>query len=88
MSHLIDQSYIHSCHRKLKVRNTPLTASYYRNASNNFGPALNKHLPIVLQLVKRKQDLASTERIHELKEILLRNGGTEAEKIVRDAGLK
>jgi hypothetical protein len=41
-----------------------------------------------LQLVKRKEDLASTERIHELKEILLRNGGTEAEKIVGDAGLK
>jgi hypothetical protein len=41
-----------------------------------------------LQLVKRKQDLSSTERIHELKEILLLNGGTEAEKIVRDAGLK
>jgi hypothetical protein len=49
---------------------------------------LNKHLPIVLQLVKRKQDLAATERIHELKEILVRNGGSEAERIVREAGLK
>jgi hypothetical protein len=37
----------------LKYPRSPLNVSY-RNASNNFGPALNKHLPIVLQLVKRK----------------------------------
>lgn len=60
----------------------------YRNASNNFGPALNKHLPIVLQLVKKKQDLAAKERIHELKQILILNGGEEAEIIVNKMGLK
>jgi len=34
-----------------------------KNASVNFGPALNKHLPIVLQLIRKKQDLASKERL-------------------------
>jgi len=28
-----------------------------------FGPALNKHLPHILPLVKAKQDLASEERL-------------------------
>eukprot|EP00347_Sterkiella_histriomuscorum_P010627 403375543 len=59
-----------------------------KNASNNFGPALNKHLPLVLQLVKKKQDLAAVERIHELKEILIQNGGEEAELVVNKMGLK
>lgn len=34
-----------------------------RNQSDNFGPALNKHLKIILPLVKKRQDLASNERI-------------------------
>lgn len=59
-----------------------------KNASNNFGPALNKHLPLALQFVKKKQDLASVERIHELKAILIANGGSEAEIIVSRAELK
>eukprot|EP00350_Pseudokeronopsis_sp_OXSARD2_P009056 CAMPEP_0170550984 /NCGR_PEP_ID=MMETSP0211-20121228/8998_1 /TAXON_ID=311385 /ORGANISM="Pseudokeronopsis sp., Strain OXSARD2" /LENGTH=85 /DNA_ID=CAMNT_0010857855 /DNA_START=591 /DNA_END=846 /DNA_ORIENTATION=- len=50
-----------------------------KNASNNFGPALNKHLPLVIPLIKKKQELASKERIQELKEILIMNGGDEAE---------
>lgn len=50
-----------------------------KNASNNFGPALNKHLPLMLRMVKKKQDLASIERIHELKAILIANGGEEAQ---------
>jgi len=33
-------------------------------------------------MVKKKQDLASKERIGELKQILIANGGAEAEKIV------
>jgi hypothetical protein len=49
-----------------------------KNASNNFGPALNKHLPVMLQMIKKKQDLASTERIRELQAILIANGGHEA----------
>lgn len=40
---------------------------------------MNKHLPIILQLVKKRQDLASVDRIHELKQILVQNGGVEAE---------
>ena len=59
-----------------------------KNASNNFGPALNKHLPMALQMIKKKQDLASIERIHDLKHILVTNGGPEAEKIVMSAQLK
>lgn len=59
-----------------------------RNASNNFGPALNKHLPIVLELIKKKQDLASTERIAELQEILVNNGGEKAEEVITRVKLK
>lgn len=59
-----------------------------KNASNNFGPALNKHLPIALHMVKKKQDLASIERIHDLKNILIANGGQEAQKILQAIGLK
>jgi hypothetical protein len=50
-----------------------------------FGPALNKHLPLALQMVKKRQDLASRERIHELKDMLIANGGQEAEMIVNSA---
>lgn len=62
--------------------------NFVRSASNNFGPALNKHLPLVLTMVKKKQDLASVERIHDLKEALVNNGGEEAESIVMRADLK
>lgn len=33
------------------------------NASDNFGPAINKHLPIILPMVAKRQDLANDERI-------------------------
>lgn len=33
------------------------------SASDNFGPALNKHLPIILPMVAKRQDLANEERI-------------------------
>ena len=58
------------------------------NASGMFGPALNKHLPIILPLVKNKQDLASDERIHTLKQTLGHNGGTEAEELIKQFQLK
>ena len=51
-----------------------------KNASNMFGPALNKHLPVILPLIKKKQDLASGERIQSLKDTLIANGGDEAKK--------
>lgn len=54
----------------------------------NFGPALNKHLPIVLQLIKKKQNLVATERLHELKQVLIECGGEEAKEIVDKIGLK
>jgi hypothetical protein len=47
-------------------------------ASDNFGPALNKHLPLILGLIRKKQDLANKERLVSLKETLLANGGNEA----------
>lgn len=47
-----------------------------------FGPAINKHLPHILPLIKKKQDLASDERIATLKETLIKNGGDDAEKIL------
>ena len=32
-------------------------------ASDNFGPALNKYLPVLLPLVAKRQDLANDQRI-------------------------
>jgi len=49
---------------------------------------LNKHLPHILLLIKKKQDLASVERIHELKCTLISNGGSDAEKFVKSIELK
>jgi hypothetical protein len=49
-----------------------------------FGPALNKHLPHILPLVKKKQALASDERIQTLKKTLIQNGGDEAESILKN----
>ena len=46
-----------------------------KQASENFGEDLNKHLPILLQLVKKKQSLASSERLHDLKITIIKNGG-------------
>ena len=43
---------------------------------------------MALQMIKKKQDLASIERIHDLKHILVSNGGPDAEKIVISAQLK
>jgi hypothetical protein len=43
---------------------------------------------MALQMIKKKQDLASVERIPDLKHILVTNGGPEAEKIVASAQLK
>lgn len=57
-------------------------------ASANFGPALNKHLPIILPLIRKKQDLASKERIGELKEALMANGGQEAKHMLAVYPLK
>ena len=58
------------------------------NASDNFGPALNKHLPILLPLVAKRQDMANDERIHRLKEALIFNGGDDAEAMLERFPLK
>ena len=58
------------------------------NASDNFGPALNKHLPILLPLVAKRQDMANDERIHRLKEALIFNGGDDAETMLERFPLK
>lgn len=56
-------------------------------ASDNFGPALNKHLPIILALVKKRQDLAAKERLASFKQTLLTNGGNEAKVMIASAQL-
>ena len=58
------------------------------SASDNFGPAINKHLPILLPLVAKRQDLANDERIARLKDALLFNGGDEAEAMLERFPLK
>ena len=52
------------------------------NSSENFGPAINKHLPIILPLVAKRQDLSNDERILTLVMTLRENGGREAEKML------
>ena len=47
-----------------------------------FGPALNKHLPHILPLVKKKQDLAAKDRLLSLKDTLETNGGEDAKKML------
>ena len=57
-------------------------------ASDNFGPAMNKHLPIILGLIRKKQDLANKERLVSLKETLLANGGHDARAMIASVQLK
>lgn len=58
------------------------------NASDNFGPAINKHLPILLPLIAKRQDLANDDRIGRLKDALCFNGGDEAENMLERFPLK
>jgi hypothetical protein len=57
-------------------------------ASDNFGPAINKHLPIILGLIRKKQDLANKERLVSLKQTLLANGGHDARAMIASVQLK
>ena len=53
-------------------------------ASNNFGPALNKHLPVILPLMRKRPDLVKdNEKVVQLVETLRMNGGTEADRILK-----
>lgn len=58
------------------------------NASNLFGPALNRYLPVLLPLVAKRQGLASDERIASLKTALLENGGRDARRLLELHPLK
>ena len=51
-------------------------------ASDNFGPAINKHLPVLLPLIAKRQDLADDARISQLKDVLCFNGGDDAEEMI------
>lgn len=53
-----------------------------KQSSEQFGPALNPHLRVILPLVAKRQDLASDERIRSLSECLVKYGGREAEKML------
>jgi hypothetical protein len=57
-----------------------------RNSSNNFGPALNVHLPVILKLVKHKECLATVEQMGQLRSVLMENGGTDAMRAIMDVG--
>ena len=53
-------------------------------ASNNYGPALNKHLPVILPLMRKRQDLLKdNEAVPIMVEALRINGGTEADRILK-----
>jgi len=53
-------------------------------ASNNFGPAMNKHLPVILPLMRKRQDLLKDNpQVTLMVEALAFNGGTEAERLLK-----
>ena len=51
-------------------------------ASDNFGPALNKHMPVLLPLVAKRQDLANDDRIQRLIDAISFNGGEKADAML------
>ena len=55
-----------------------------KQTSNNYGPALNRHLPSIINKVTKKKDLVSPELITEITEILLKNGGKQAEQVLKE----
>jgi hypothetical protein len=58
-------------------------------ASNNFGPALNKHLPVMLPLIRKRPDLTkNSAQVLHLIEALRGNGGVEAHRIINLIPLK
>lgn len=63
-----------------------VSSSYFRQASDNFGPALNSHLSVILKLVKLKESLATTEQMAHFRETLIENGGGEAMRIIMEMG--
>ena len=71
--------------RCLKSKNKDLyfaAIESLRNASDNFGPALNKHLPVLLPMVAERSDLADDDRIAHLHFTLQDNGGDMAEEML------
>ena len=52
------------------------------NFSDNYGPALNKHLHIIWPLIEKRCDKKSESKIEDLRVTLLENGGAEAFKIL------
>ena len=52
------------------------------NFSDNYGPALNKHLHIIWPLIEKRRDIKSESKIEDLRVTLLENGGAEAFKIL------
>ena len=52
------------------------------DTSENYGPALNKHLHIIVPLFEKRNDKHSNEKIIRLRQTLLENGGQEAAKIL------
>ena len=53
-------------------------------ASDSFGPALNKHLPVILPLMRKRPDLVKgNAKVTHLIDELRNNGGTEADKILK-----
>jgi hypothetical protein len=53
-------------------------------ASDGFGPALNKHLPVILPLLRKRPELVKgNPKVNELIEMLRANGGKDADKILK-----
>ena len=70
----------------VRISCLPHQLSTKRNASDNFGPALNKHLPVLIKLVKKREGLASRERMAEFRSVILENGGTDAMRAIMALG--
>lgn len=52
------------------------------DTSDNYGPALNKYLYIIVPLMEKRKDKHTKDKISNLRQTLLENGGEEAIKIL------
>lgn len=71
--------------RCLKSKNAAIFSAsldQVESVSDNYGPALNKHLHIIWPLVEKRKDKKSSEKIINLRNTLIENGGSEAAKIL------
>ena len=84
---MIVKTNVNILQKVLKSKNKALFFCAIDNlieASDGYGPALNKHLPVILPLMRKRPELCKANpKVNELIEMLRANGGKEADKILK-----